>query len=127
MRRHTLLIFLCVSHHFNPRTPAKECDGKKIALRDSSKIISIHAPPRRSATAALAGRGPLLRHFNPRTPAKECDVVVVVSNPTIWYFNPRTPAKECDSFRICFNRPPNDFNPRTPAKECDSSLTSRAS
>ena len=111
--------------NFNPRTPAKECDPRegvrlevqpcrlrrdpisihapprrsatfRLPLTKYRFVISIHAPPRRSATGVHGGRVPPEHYFNPRTPAKECDLGLRALCMIRTYFNPRTPAKECD-------------------------------
>ena len=81
---------------FNPRTPAKECDpapffqatgdyqfqsthpreGVRLGAKTVTPPaveISIHAPPRRSATWSWSLLWKIRPYFNPRTPAKECD------------------------------------------------------
>ena len=105
--------------HFNPRTPAKECDFEGDEETIHYIQISIHAPPRRSATKPGLSKFSLskfqsthpregVRHrewtledrtknFNPRTPAKECDFHQPSLLPFYRHFNPRTPAKECDT------------------------------
>ena len=129
--------------NFNPRTPAKECDLASFQSFSLPSRISIHAPPRRSATTLTHVLKLRAIYFNPRTPAKECDLTTYLTTYLLGYFNPRTPAKECDtSVKIATHSPqsfqsthpregvrPGDgrhgsirtvyFNPRTPAKECD--------
>ena len=108
-----------------------------------NRLISIHAPPRRSATHCC-GCLPCLQvkfqsthpregvrlslavtlglfcwNFNPRTPAKECDRSSSDTGPRNLDFNPRTPAKECDRLGDSVPLRQSYFNPRTPAKECD--------
>ena len=82
--------------------------------------ISIHAPPRRSATHSTTPMKQSRTDFNPRTPAKECDLIRFNQlDPSTSYFNPRTPAKECDQGTFTSTPSGIHFNPRTPAKECD--------
>ena len=144
-----LLLTLLGTHgldYFNPRTPAKECDvvrqlntlevhlisihapPRRSATRPNGPStghqyqISIHAPPRRSATPTEGSVQDVSLYFNPRTPAKECDQVWLTTRSKSRYFNPRTPAKECDAGRVVFLVANLYFNPRTPAKECDEEI-----
>ena len=83
--------------YFNPRTPTKECDVVSVLRCGSKSKISIHAPPRRSATRYLkptASCCGISIHAPPRRSAttvlNRFDVIYVKD------FNPRTPTKECD-------------------------------
>ncbi len=54
-------------------------------------VISIHAPPRRSATLAVVFGLILVKYFNPRTPTKECDFTWLSSSPVLASFQSTHP------------------------------------
>ena len=114
------------STYFNPRTPAKECDAiycgittrqgafqsthpregvrqSTVSIPVVSLPISIHAPPRRSATTGRCKPSfpyEISIHAPPRRSATSSRQTASRDHR---YFNPRTPAKECDliSFLSC--------------------------
>ena len=109
----------CSRAHFNPRTPAKECDQMMADMDQFVPYISIHAPPRRSATEVLIMYQPtnaISIHAPPRRSATLCRLSRLEPSEN---FNPRTPAKECDCNWSVIQGARSNFNPRTPAKECD--------
>ena len=83
--------------YFNPRTPAKECDATPLIPEFNRSFISIHAPPRRSATYSfltLSSTVLIFQSTHPREGVRQGvpnHMVIGTRN-----FNPRTPAKECD-------------------------------
>ena len=85
-----------------------------------NRLISIHAPPRRSATHCCGCLPCLQVKFQSTHPREGVRLSLAVTLGLFcWNFNPRTPAKECDRSSSDTGPRNLDFNPRTPAKECD--------